>query len=1845
MSKQFRISYGVLAALFVGACSVPSVNFTGTDGGGGDDDSDAMPDAPAVVELQVSTSTVTVDEAATQTFTVQLTAAPSSDVTVSVDSDDDNRVGVVPGTIVFTSTNWNQARTITVSGREDADTENEAVDVTLSSSVGNETVAVTVTDNDQLRIIATPATNVEVTEGSTSTLAVHLSAQPSGPVTVMVMSSDTAAAAVSPATLSFGTGTWDLDQQVVISGTPDPDIVDGTAMITLNATGLTATVVPVRVVDDDQLLIVPSTTNLGTVNEGATTTFTVRLSQQPPANVSVTVMSSDASILTVAPSPLTFTTVNWMTPQTVTATLPADVDVADETATITLTATALATRTISANIDDDDVQSIVPTPATVDITEGMSRNFNVHLAFQPAADVTLTVTSLNTGLAMVAPSSLTFTPSNYDQNQPVVVTSPEDVDIASGVTSVRLESVAANLMRDVSVSVTDNDQLLIETNTTSVALGEAGTAMFSVRLNAMPGGTVTVSASSGDQTAATVSPGTLMFTPANYNTYQMVTVTGVADSDLTAENVTLTLSAPSVPNTTVSATVTDDDVQGVVVSSATLQVGEAGNGTIGVSLAFMPAANTVVNVASMDITQATVSPATLTFTPANYATPQNITIAGVNDADGVDDNVNVNLTATGVTPAAVAVTVQDNDVLGIETVSSITVGEAGTASFNVRLSAMPLADTTVMVMSSDVSAATAAPAMLTFTTANYNTFQAVTLTGVSDADAINDSITVNLTATGLTSRTVTTTVQDDDTQDILLTTTTLTVGEAGSGTFGVRLSAMPPSDVVVTVASANTNKASASPSMLTFTPANYATNQTVTVSGVDDLDLAQESVAVNMSSPSLPTRTVTTTVTDNDTQVVEATTTGPFEIGEGISGVVGFRLRYMPAASATVTVTAGAGVTAVPGTLTFTTANYNTYQNVTVTGIDDADAVDVTTTVTASAPSATSAVVQFVVDDDDILELETAVASITVNEGANQTFGVRLTAQPTASTVVSIGSSDTTVASVNTPTTLTFTTSNWNTYQNASIAGVEDVDTTADAATITVSATGLSSKTVGVTINDNDTLTIVAMPTSVSVNEGASTTFNVTLSNQPSSNVSVGIASSNGAVMTIGNNPATLSFTTSNWNTAQTVTVNGVADADAIDGSANAVLSSLVTVNRNVAVTVLDDDITLTDLSLQMGPAAGGGTAQVTGTGFTAAVTGTMSNNNITSWMATTNTGGSFTVPAKSVANSNWSDLRLVKAGNSVTIPRAHYYGQWQAGTGASGGLAWTVRTAGASLVYAGMHDGFYVSTNNGVSYTRAAAGLDNEPIKDIAVHPTNSDMVYVPTRQGVYVTTNRGTTWARAGNLTSETRCVAINGTNPQVVFACTNTDLQRSTDGGTTWAAVATGLSSPTYLAFTTNGQIGWLGTNNGLYRSTDSGATWAPANGNLTGSVFVGSVAAHPTLGSTAYTSVNSSIYKTVDGGTSWTNVATFYASAIAVNPTTPSIVYAATQNGIIKSTDSGVTWPTPIISGMPTWAQSSTSVTLRASAPSEIHQTGYTGIYRSTNAAQSWAKSDAGLDTYAAVSIEPHPTTPGTVLMGGDSGAWRSTDYGATWTQIMSGVTGTNASVNSIAYAPSQPTTVYMSFQANSVYKSTDGGSTWTACGLQSAGALAVDPTNPQVVYAVHYPDRVMKSVNGCSSFTPMNSGIPVNHDIYDVVAVGTYVVATDGADGIYRSTNGGTSWALSNSGFPTGGAYYMTVDYSGAIYVVPSSASRVYRSADGGASWTLFSNFGTAVAVDPQRPATAYLAYYNNVYRTLNAFTSTANFTTGLPSYTCCTFSAIAIDKDGAAVYYGPPQRGFLRIAP
>jgi len=204
----------------------------------------------------------------------------------------------------------------------------------------------------------------------------------------------------------------------------------------------------------------------------------------------------------------------------------------------------------------------------------------------------------------------------------------------------------------------------------------------------------------------------------------------------------------------------------------------------------------------------------------------------------------------------------------------------------------------------------------------------------------------------------------------------------------------------------------------------------------------------------------------------------------------------------------------------------------------------------------------------------TTVSSVNVNEGSTGTFGVKLSIAPAANVTVTVarasGDTDLTVSS---GSSLTFTTSNWGTNQTVTLAAAQDDDVTNGSATIAASASGLV--TVNVTANevDNDTMSLVVSPTSLSVNEGSTNTYTVRLSNLPAANVTVASARASGDTDITVSSGSSLTFTTSNWGTNQTVTLAAAQDADTTNGSATIAVTSSGVATVNVTATEADDDV------------------------------------------------------------------------------------------------------------------------------------------------------------------------------------------------------------------------------------------------------------------------------------------------------------------------------------------------------------------------------------------------------------------------------------------------------------------------------------------------------------------------------------------------------------------------------------------------------------------------------------------------------------------------------------------------
>ena len=415
---------------------------------------------------------------------------------------------------------------------------------------------------------------------------------------------------------------------------------------------------------------------------------------------------------------------------------------------------------------------------------------------------------------------------------------------------------------DVAVTITDDDGVGVTLSDAPVEVTEAGgTATYRIRLNSQPSGEVTITPQSADESAATVS-GPLTFTATNWQTPQTVTVTGVNDDLDNADDARTTTVRHGIAGggydgivaADVAVTITDDDGVGVTLSDAPVEVTEAGGtATYRIRLNSQPSGEVTITPQSADESAATVS-GPLTFTADNWHLGQDVTVTGVNDdVDNADDARNIAIRHgiaggdyAGVQVADVAVRVIDDDRPGVRlSETSVDVAEAaGTATYHIRLNVRPAGNVTVTPQSSDTDAATVS-GPLTFTTANWQTPQTVTVTGVNDdVDNEGDRRTVEIshTVSGSTydrvqADGVEVTVTDDDTEGVTVSPNALTVLEDGGiVTYRIQLNSQPTGLVTIFVNS-NDQKVqttTATGRSLTFTADNWNQPQTVTVTSTDN---------------------------------------------------------------------------------------------------------------------------------------------------------------------------------------------------------------------------------------------------------------------------------------------------------------------------------------------------------------------------------------------------------------------------------------------------------------------------------------------------------------------------------------------------------------------------------------------------------------------------------------------------------------------------------------------------------------------------------------------------------------------------------------------------------------------------------------------------------------------------------------------------------------------------------------------------------------------------------------------------------------------------------------------------
>ena len=1154
-------------------------------------------DTPGLV---LSKSELAVTEGASASYTVQLATQPTGQVTVTVTvgGTSGTDLSVTGNTLTFSTTNWNTAKTVTVSAGQDDDAVEDAAALTHGASGGDygsvsKDLTVTVTDDDTAGLVLSQAT-LAVTEGASASYTVKLATQPTGQVTVTVGGTSRTDLSVTENTLTFSRTSWATAQTVTVSAGEDDDASGDSATLTHGASGgdygSVSKDLPVTVTDNDTPGLVLSKATLA-VTEGAGASYTVKLATQPTGQVTVTVGGMTGTDLSVTENTLTFSRTSWATAQTVTVSAGEDDDASGDSATLTHGASGgdygSVSKDLPVTVTDDDTPGLELSKPELAVTEGASASYTVALTSQPTGQVTVTVSgTAGTDLSVVE-NTLTFSRTNWNTAQTVTVSAGQDDDAVEDTATLTHGASGGDynsVTKDLAVTVTDNDTPGLVLSKSELAVTEGASASYTVKLATQPTGQVTVAVGGTAGTDLSVTENTLTFSRTSWSTAQTVTVNAGEDDDAVEDTATLTHTAAGGGYASVTkalpVTVTDDDTAGLVLSKTTLAVTEGASASYTVKLATQPTAEVTVTVAGTAGTDLSVTENTLTFSRTSWATAQTVTVSAGEDDDAVEDTATLTHTAAGGGYASVTkalpVTVTDDDTAGLVlSKTTLAVTEGASASYTVKLATQPTGQVTVTVGGMTDTALSVTENTLTFSRTSWATAQTVTVNAGEDDDASGDSETLTHTAAGggyaSVSKDLPVTVTDNDAPTSALSIVlgdpvhgdeddsgTVNLGDkltytaTATNSGNVPLSGVQVSDLLVQSSAVQCGELAVAASCeLT---GSYAVTQA-------DVDAGETSNTVTAAAAELddPVTASVTTQVAQERELTLGIAAAPESYtlpGDTIS------YTYRLSNSGTVTLTGSVSITddtvsgitcaelteagLAPGADTTCTGSYTVVQV-------DVDAGEVTNSATASLDSETSAAatatVRWETAQSDALLLSVSADPVEEAE-ANLEFVATLSRANEQTVTVAYETADDTAEAGTDYTSVSgsLTFSPGDTTHTVVVSVHDDaVDEPDERLNLILRdpshpvLPGDTTLSVPGTIIDDDDQGITVEPTDLTLDAGETGTYEVTLTSQPTGPVTVEPMVTEDDISVA---PPQVTFTTEDWDTPQIFTVTVGPDAE-----------------------------------------------------------------------------------------------------------------------------------------------------------------------------------------------------------------------------------------------------------------------------------------------------------------------------------------------------------------------------------------------------------------------------------------------------------------------------------------------------------------------------------------------------------------------------------------------------------------------------------------------------------------------------------------------------------------------------
>ena len=1167
----------------------------------------------------------------TSTGTVTLTAvdnavdAPDKSVTVSATASGGNTVAS-PDAATLTLTDDEAAPTVTLALSSTSMTEMGGVS-TVSATLSHPSSAVTT-------VTVTPVSDF-YTVGADAT--------------IVIAAGDTAAAS-DMATVAA------VDDAVHQGSDGRATTVTGTAsnaQATAEGETVAVTGVALTLTDDEAPPTVALVLSPASIDEdGGVSTVTATLSGESSEAVTLTVSATAvgpavAGDFTQSGTLLTIAARSTTSTGTVTLTAVDNaVDAPDKSVTVSATAsggnTVVDPAAVTLTILDDDAPLVTLVLSASSIDESGASNVatvTAHLSAEASTATTIAVAATagtNAAAADFMLSStrtLTVAAGATTSTGTVTLTAVDNatdapnkqVTVSGTVTG---GDGAAN-PAPVTLTITDDDaapEVTLALSTTAVTeAGGQATVSATLSHPSSAATTVTVTAGATAYTVASGAGATIVIAAGDTaNASDTATITAVdnavdaADNTVTvtgtAANSQAAANSETVAVTGAALTITDDDDAGIEVSVAPsmialLRTTEAGDAaTFKVTLGSEPTGNVVLDVASSDTGEGTVSPVSLTFTATTWNTEQTVTLTGVDDAD-TDGNQDYDVTLTvntvstaddtydALSPYTVNAVNADNEHgLDVGTLSgsgSATENDGGTTTFPVVLLTRPSSAVTVTVTSQDTTEGTASPSSLTFTTRTWNTAQTVTVTGVDDA--IDDGTVTwavrldpssgDANYNGLDNVDVLVTTTDDDPAPVVgllvspivisenggTATVTATLEGASGAATTVTVTAVEGlytvgSDAVIVIAAGSTANATDTATIAAVNNDTDAPNRAGTVTATITNDVATaEGTTMAVSGGYL-------TVADDEAAPNAALSLDPASVSEngGVS-TVSATLTHPSSEPTTVTVTPVSGAYTVGSDAVIVIAageTANATDTAAVAAVDNAkDEPDRTATVTATLANSwdtgtVTGATLTLTDDDDAPAL--SIDSPSVTEGAagattTLTFTVRLGAA--SGRQVTVDYADAGTGTATSGTDYTAITAGTLTFAAGTTSRTIDVTVTGDPhdeahETIAIALSAPVNATLGLaagtgTVTDDDVAPTLSID-SPSVAEGTGATggtltFTVSLSAASGKQVTVGYADAGTGTATSGTDYTAVTAGTLTFaasETSRAFTVSVTGDAE-----------------------------------------------------------------------------------------------------------------------------------------------------------------------------------------------------------------------------------------------------------------------------------------------------------------------------------------------------------------------------------------------------------------------------------------------------------------------------------------------------------------------------------------------------------------------------------------------------------------------------------------------------------------------------------------------------------------------------